>query len=483
MINNNHLLSNQYKTIMGFLLTILSKKLIDKISDLGIQIADFSMLLELAFEKCFQKNNDNNYDSLLQIVHEGSFFRINKKNFNNMLLLPSHIFDALCFKLDNLIDFISFVSCMNINTIIDINVNPKNIINSLKLDVQSIETEIFLDNLSLINKSFIKYLVTDKTSMGYDAGGLTKDFYSLISEEILKLCIDVDGFMYPKNNSDIPSNVWKFYGIMLCRSIFLEKMSIGINFHPILCYFFLNGIKNISIKHFFDQLTLFNVDYIANIKKVIDMDQTLYNQFMILQCEDLVSKSLYVGNKIYEKYIYPEVIHIVDGFKIALSRYSYTSYLSLVTLYRYINANWKYDIFGNSSHSLKQNLNIDITEINLQSSKNKTEYNKIEYFKNTFLTVLDQYNQFDTPTLKKFIKFWLGTSSISTFDGLNCTIKIIKLDTYNCFESHTCFNQLDIGYKYVTSSLQLDESIKQMINNTLTNQELCENVGYRMQFM
>lgn len=485
MINNDSLLANQYRTIMGFVLDMLKKGLIKKIGDLGVQIADFSMLMELALEE--KITDETNFEPIMQIINEGSFFRVGKNKFEKFWALPSYVFDAIGNKLDNIIDFISYIASFHMGTEIEINVNPKNIATSLKLEENVLETEIFLDNLSCRNKSFISYLVTDKVSMGYDAGGLTKDFYSLISSEILKNCEDVDGFMYPKRDSGLHQNIWKFYGIMICRSVFLEKLSMGINFHPILCYFFLHGIKNTKIRLFFNQLSLFDIDYIANTKKVLEMSDVEYAEFMELQCEDLIPKASYIGIRIYEKYLHPEISYIVEGFKLALSRYSYSSYLTLVTLYRYVNGNWKYDIIGDSVHSLKKNLTIKMYKLDKATADNashaRTEARKVEYFKEEFLKVLEHYNQTDTDLLKKFMKFWLGTSSISTFDGLGCKVMIEKKDTFGCFESHTCFNQLDIESKNVSLSADYGETLKRVIDKSLKNQELCESAGYRMQFM
>lgn len=485
MMTNESLLANQYINIIGFVLKILSKGLITKISDLGVHIADFSMLLELYLDKPIDCESD--FSPLIQIINEGTFFRIGREKFEKINLLPSYVFDILFNKLENIIDYISYCGTRYVEDVVTISVNPVDITTSLKLTDESIETEIFLDKLSCINKTFVEYLVTDTKSMGYDAGGLTKDFYSLISSEIFKNCEDVDGFMFPKRDSGIHPNVWKFYGIMICRSIFIEKLSVSINIHPVLCYFFCNNIKNIKIKHFFDILSLFDIDYICNVKKVLEMSESEYLEFMELQCEEHVSKTSYIGNQIYQKYIFPEVLYIIDGFRMSLSRHIYTNYVSTVCLYRNINGDWKYDINGNSTHSLKKNLEVNLHALDSETLKNKshlnTEMKKKYYYKETFINVLNYYNENDRPLLKKFIKFWLGTSSISTFNDMNCSIDIIKKNTYGCFESHTCFNKLDVDANYVNLSSDLGESIKNMIDKSLRNQDLCEAAGYRMQFM
>lgn len=491
IINNESLLSIHYKTIMSFVLQLIELELINEVRDIGIQIADFSMLLELAFNNYGNKENAKSIieyteielKSIHKIVNDGSFFRINQIYFKKLNALPYDLFEYICFKLDNIIEFITYSSNIAYLETIPIKINPTNVITSLKLDETSLETEIFLDNLSSIKNTYISYQ-TDHGLVGADAGGLTKDFYSLISSEILKYMEEIDGYLVPKKGLNINSNIWDFFGIIIARSIFKESLSPSLNLHPVVSYLMLVGIESINIKKFFNELEKFEIDYISNTQKVLLMNDEQYIEFMELQCEELIPRTKYIGGYICEKYLYTEAIQFINGFRKSFTRYTYHKFLTEIQMYRFLKSDWKYDIIGNTSNSLKNNLNIVNCTARRDDSKSE-KFNMLikEYFSKTFLHVLESLNNDDIEKLRSFFKFWYGTSSVSSFSSMNSTINIVLQKQYKCFVSHTCFNALDIETTDVKTTGDFDKEIMVLIDNSLKNQELSESVGFRMQFM
>jgi hypothetical protein len=481
IISNDSLLTKHYDIIMNFVLDMLDAKLVDKIADLGIHLADFSMLLEQALSRITDKSN---FYCIGKIVNESSFFRVTKKFFPRLSDLPEDLFESLCMKLDNIIEYISFISYPESYSKIHLVIDPKNIAKSLNLDKPSEELEIFLDDISSRKNIFVEYR-TETGIVGYDAGGLTKDFYTLLASEITSECEEVDDFVAPKRDSKFSDKVWFFYGIMIARSIFRENISPGINLHPVLCYMMINGVINMKMKHFFCEMEPFEIDYLSSMKKVLNMSTEGYIEFMELQCEDPIPKAKYIGAYIYNKYLYPSTLNFISGFRTSFARYYNTRFLSLITVFRYIKGEWKYDIVGNSSHSLKNNLKI-VRDTDYEDQiivVGSAYYLKLKAFEKDFLGVLEHLNNTNISKLKLFIKFWFGTSSISSFGSNKGKIYITNNRLYECFKSNTCFNQLHIESTHIKTGTGLSDTILKLIDNTLTNQQLSESAGYRMQFM
>jgi hypothetical protein len=483
LVNNEALLFKQYDIIMNFVLDMLEANLIHKLSDIGIHLADFSMLLQLSFCRLEKKNTDVELLCIEKIARDSTFFRITIDYFPHLLKLPYYLFDLICKKLDNIIELMIHTNVINTHKI-KVSVNPTNIIKSLKLDESILETEIFIDKLTEPKGTYIEYM-TDEGTVGIDMSGLTKDFYSLISTEIHKYLEDVDGYMMPMSSDTIHVHTWEFFGIIVARSIFMENLSPMINMHPVICYLMLTGTKTINIKNFFENLEPFDIDYLNNTKKVLMMNDIKYREFMNLQCEDIIPKSKYIGKYICEKYLYSSAVKFINGFRRAFARYCYGDYISQITFFRYIKGEWKYDIMGNTPHSLKKNLTIvgENVEIDSSDSSKKFIITKTKLFENIFLEVLEHLNNTDLNKLKLFIKFWYGTAAINTFNTNKGKISVTKQRLYGCFQSHTCFNTLDVEAEEVKSSTELFKRILSLIDNTLNNQKISESAGFRMQFM
>jgi len=486
IVSNENLLIKYYDTVMGFILEMLENSYISKIKELGIQIADFSMLMELELKRIGKVKPDKRdiyYKSINNIIQEAAFFRLSSKFFSVMYLLPSDLYNLVLKKLDNIIEYISYSSIPETSEEIELIIDPLKPFENIQLD-DSKETEIFLDLISSRRKTFIEYIADGKTN-GYDAGGLSKDFYSIISSEIIKNCEEVDSYLVPKKDSTLHPSVWKFFGIMMGRSIFRETISPALNLHPVICYMLLKGISNIKMKDFFEELEPYYIDYINSMKIILNMNKKEYEEFMELQCEDIVPRSLYVGNYIYSKYLYQSSINFILGFRMLKSRYYYMNYVSMITLTRYIKGDWKYDIIGNSQHSLKNNIMIRREQDydDQVVAKGTVFYERIEYFKKIFMKVMEDLNNKDIDKLKTFIKFWFGTASINTFNNIKATISITNSNLYGCFKSNTCFNNLHVESIYIKSSSTLYDELLKLIDNTLENQKLSESAGYRMQFM
>ncbi len=135
-------------------------------------------------------------------------------------------------------------------------------------------------------------------------------------------------------------------------------------------------------------------------------------------------------------------------------------------LYDILTINEKYNILENNSHSLKNNCEL----VGITNPK----------FAQAFFEVLNDLNLTDVNKLKSFLQFWLGKSSIRSFNGERCKIVQTTYQLHGCIKSSTCFNQI-----YVERTLTEGDSLKsyliESINKTLNNQLISETAGLNMQ--
>lgn len=513
IMKNTALLSKHYKKIMEFIIDLLILKKIKKISDSGIHLADYSMLLEICLEKTneiytklhpnwntgseerlassqieqLNKKNDELMTVSDIVIEESTFFRLREEFFDMSIKNLSYsTHDKMLGKLDSIIEYVSSVSISSYlmkNRQFELVIEPSNLFDSCDFSDTEKMNALF-SNLSEKSSTKVVY----KNKIGIDASGLTKDVYGMITTELINNFEEIDSYMLPKRDSTLGSMQWKFLGIMFGRSIFRECISPCINLHPILCYFLQNDTTKLKMRHFFAELEPYYIDYLASMKIILDMNDDEYADFLDLQEEKTLAKTKYVGKYIYDKYIYASLKWFVDGFREVYKNYYYTHCISLISFHNFVRGNVVYDILGDSNHSLKNNLTVEDRTIQIDE-KTGNKYNAFEkntkIFEEMFLIVLDELGKKSFDKLRNFIRFWFGTSSINTFSKHKAVLCITNENFYGCFQSHTCFNTLDID-STIVKALTLDtikQNITDMIDNSVKNQELSETVGFRMQFM
>lgn len=460
---------DKYSTLFSKLVVDLAKN--DKLEIFDnknvLLFANNDLVLNHVIKHCSQQQ-------LEKILDRCTAISISADNFYTMYYKMQNDFTKkIIFKMTNVFSYISYCANKMNNQTINVIVESGNLIKSLP----NLNDETVYDDLCGQTKIFMNYI----GEVGYDASGLKKDFFTNCSIEFMGLLEECDGYLTIPKNFDLNEMEIKFISLMLARSIFVENISLQIKLHPILTYLMLTGGYSIKFEHFCDFISHFEIEFVNNIFKLLDLSEDDYTAFMDLQDNDRIKKLTrpqYVMNQITKKYIHPKLIEIVNGFRVFYKSLYFVDYVNPVIFHKYICGSDSYEISGNTPHSLKHNLQI----IGIIAKQ-------YEMFKNVFVSILDDLNSTSITKLKMFLKYWFATFSIISFSDRSPTIYIqlcSSYDNYNkyhCFYSATCFDKLaiTIAHKEFGNETILKSFILESINASIENQKLWESTGVHMQ--
>jgi hypothetical protein len=335
------------------------------------------------------------------------------------------------------------------------------------LNVSKIFREETVQNYLLFLKLPIQLLIeynTPKGKVGYDAGGLTKDFYDLMSKELQKHKRMVDDYFIP-NDIYNHKEMWYMYGIFFGRSIFVENISPCFFLHPAICFFMIYGFENINLIEFLNIMSMYEIEYFTNLMKIVKMSKSEYSDFLEMQDQTFCVKKKYIQNILVEKYLSTTVRNFIQGFRDTVENIQGYQHVRLYNFISFVHGQSSYPIYGHHEASLEKNL-IVINKVKTVNTKQ---------FRQKMLRTL---SEMDHEKQRKFFKFWFGNSSLTTFNlGDNpCLIISDHSNFFGCFQSSTCFNQLKMNSKDTRGDLL------SIIEATIQNQDLNESVGMMMQF-
>jgi hypothetical protein len=475
LVSNSNFLEQCAYKISNVLCELLNSKMIDDISCLQISNAGYQYLIE----SCIMEGD--NPEQVIQLA-----------NLCDTIFLPHHVFQSfynkyaisvqydsyvckiICTKMVNIIEFISYATTKLRSSKTTLYIDPLHIQSSF-----STICETALSELIKPNGTFIKYL-TPIGHVGYDAGGLTKDMYSILFKLMKDNFDKIDGYYIPTDRHDIAEPLWALFGIMLCKAVYREYISPTFLLHPLICMDMQSTLspdnKSYSVERLdqiFNYMRSFNLEFFVNLEKVWIMTDDEYKAFIVLQGESISEKHKYISKILKDKYYNKNCYNFVTSFHISWLGYPLSRYATPDKLFKFICGNLIYPIIGNDSNTMETNLSID--------NETTTSQTFVDRFYFTFLEVLEHLNKTDLPTLQKFMLFWLGTTTIDNFEKTPPTIRICSHDTFNCFKSSTCFNRLYVYHKDVKKH-DLFKHILILINATLHNQDLSEQAGFRMQY-
>lgn len=472
IIKMDNFINTHHDKIIFFLINIINNNESNKLEILKLNNTTYGFILE----NMILTNKLNYFDIILEKSEE---FKMNPKNFKALRQLTCDKYEKILEKLINIIEYINYI-----------NIITKLQIKKVKIFVDPLQIELILSNNLIFDElvervsTNVSYIKDGKEMIGIDASGLTKDFYTLVEQIMKKYFGELDNYYVPSNNHvdlKLYPNIWYNYGILCARSIFFENISPNIKIHPIICWQIIREIPNTldELKLFFDILSIYDIEYLLNLKKIIDMSKDAYSEFLNIQGESFINKKLYIIELLKYKYVTPEILLFVGGFKRTQSKYDLTKYLKITSLYAYINGNSKYLINNNSCDSFISNL---VIYGKINKSNNNVNDIAIKKFKHIFVKVLNDLNNNDVELLKKFFQFWMSTCSIESFFLKKPIISIVNYEMYDTFKSSTCFNKLYI-YNEDCRGDNLESRLLILINNSVNNQILSESTGNRMQTM
>ena len=367
--------------------------------------------------------------------------------------------------------------------------------------------EIHVDPLHMINSTICKNMNLPKTmaqftnlsrkpyfvyenengKLGIDAGGLTRDFFSQYFLQLKDVMIPADDIYmtFGRELREVNSLARiRFAGVITAYSILKENISPNLRFHPIISYFIVNG-STIRIDDLLDVLEKYDIEYIRNVRKILDYSPQEFREYMDMMGEDAaeITPKEYLNNLIQERYITPQLVAFVRGFRdifIQLEKkHELCHFINSQMIHNYMVGIESYKIIG-PTNTLESILKIDCG-----GDDTSMPLAKKQIVKQAFLDVLQELNLTDFAKLKDLLRFWHGTHGIQDFKHLDLTLRIFygEDDQYGCFSSSTCFGKLYIHYSYLQSNQisVLKSNLMSHIEKTLENQRIVESAGMYMQ--
>ena len=294
-----------------------------------------------------------------------------------------------------------------------------------------------------------------KGSLGYDGGGLTREFFEIFYEEIKKYFkTDKNGYIVPL--SDDNPKLYDIIGTVLARGIFYENIRSELNLHPLI----INQMLYSDMFHNFDDLTQkYDLEEFYNLQKIYEMPDSEYSDFLKLQDIEYTNRDDYSYSVIKDILSYDNnMINFITGFAKCV----------LVYDPKILNIDFDY-IYNFICNSDKYELNVSMDYTN-----------KIEScFFDSFLDVLrTEYNYNNMDKLRKLLVFWTGTSR-KVNDKL--LLNFTNSNTYGCVISRTCYNALYFD-KNILKEKNIKDAIRISIEKSLLNQDIHIRVGMYMQF-
>lgn len=367
-------------------------------------------------------------------------------------------------------------------------VNPLHMINSTICKNMNLSTTME-QFIQLSKKPYVIY-ENDNGRLGIDAGGLTRDFFSQYFLQLKDVMVPADDIYMTFGSELKKANSLariRFAGVLTAYSMLREKMSPNLRFHPIISYFMVNG-STIQINHLLDYLAKFDIEYIRNLRKILDYSVDEFRAYLEMQGEsesDIASMTptRYLHGIIQDRYVTPPMIAFVRGFRdifIQLEgHFDLYSFINPAMIQNYMVGIDSYRIFG-MTNSLESILRIDCGEEDPGISLVKKQG-----VKQVFLAILDNLNRTDFAQMKEMMRFWHGTHAIHDFQHLDLTLRVVygPNDLHGCFSSSTCFGKLYVHHSCVfgVSPGVLKANLEGHIARTLENQRVVESAGMYMQ--
>lgn len=382
---------------------------------------------------------------------------VKKENWYNLLVTPSNIFESIFIFNDN------------------------DIIKSIQSHCCSLK---------------ITY-VSEMDNIGTDIGGISRDFFTNVINEIYSYFEKEDNNSYYLITSlPVEYDIISLIGKLLCMSIFEHEIKLNFKLHPVIALFLIKTYYSDhksnypSFNNIQEYLIAFDIEEITNLLKINNFTYDEIIEFFNLEEEtDIISVihkdnfhsivESYIMNQLYKKYVRINGTILGIGFskmlnKIATLDKKLLNEINLQAFYDFLVTENKYDIIENDITSLRAVLDVssEINEVN------------INYFKSIFLKVLDRLNIMDINKLKKFFKFWFGTHSIESFSDFKPILKIIKIEEHiTCFKSSTCFGILYINNFTKLPKKLYEKYIIDAIDASINNQKICEELNLYVQLM
>lgn len=319
----------------------------------------------------------------------------------------------------------------------------------------------------------IKYMKQN----GIDAGGLIRDFYYILGDEIKKHMNVMDNYYFLSEKNKDDTELWFRIGLMLGKMFVIERLPCGINLHPYLLYRITHPEFESTKTITFEDDWYDDIDFIKNVGRIAHYETEeleIYNMSVTHDGSDAVTMSnkLEHCTKIlldnYEDRFQPGLGEFINGFwgygDAMLLKYIDTKFVG-----KKICGSLEYKIFGNENNSLQQS-----SGINLDNTYHKGLFNALE-----------KVNKEDNEKLQKLFRFWLGSPYL---DLAKYHPRIAYGNKKQVFEAHTCSLELvvpnpnKIPQGIADNEEKSTEFMIEVLNATIYNQELADKHNLHTQY-
>jgi len=313
-----------------------------------------------------------------------------------------------------------------------------------------------------------------REQIAVDRGGIARDFYYILSRDIEPYFSMEENYLFIGNNHCV--TLWHNIGKIICRSIFIDKISIGLNLHPYFFYKILTELSNNKL----ELIRYMYVDTAKNIMDLVSRDENEYKKicYELFDKDEIISKDIFIDkylNKIYEKD--DNISNAIKSFSLGFisvikhhHRFNLLFFLNPAILQDMtfgMNKYGRYNIYGDHT-SLDKNLFVE------SFSSDLTDADKIR------MIFLKELNKLSFELQKKLIRFWIGTPFVNNFSLISPKLTISDSNKGNVFISHTCFYQLIIPYRDIKWELE-DLGIAYMMYKSISNQDFADEHFLYMQ--
>lgn len=277
-----------------------------------------------------------------------------------------------------------------------------------------------------------------ETEIGIDEGGISKDWFTNIYNEIMK----TNAFIPTPNGTTLTFNtnadnlqIYKFTG-QLIACAFINKMNIGFKLSSFIWKSMMNESINIDDMKDFDNELYESLKWISEndpepiMMTFVDSDD---NEL----CYDGKNKELNEENKedfirlMIENKLIKNNLESIEQIKLGFQE---TIDLNLISIFQ--------------SNEIKEMINgKEIIDVDDWKKHTIYEYPYEKYY-NQFFTIISKWSQ---DKLQKLLKFATGSNIVPVqgfkyfdFAGGLFHLRFLQIDSNKLPESHTCFNRIDI---------------------------------------
>jgi hypothetical protein len=313
---------------------------------------------------------------------------------------------------------------------------------------------------------------------GIDAGGLIRDFYYILGDEIKKNMNTIDNYFYINEKNKDNTELWFRIGLMLGKMFVIERLPCGINLHPYLLYRITHPQFEATRTITFDDNWFNDIDYIKGISRIMNYTEEeldVYNKSLMLEEHEAIKfndRQMHCTELLLEKYekqFQPGLSEFINGFW-GYGDAMLLKYINPEFVGKKICGSLKYKIFGQEQNTLQQSGGFDLNK---------------PYIKG-LLNAIEKCNAEDNEKLQKLFRFWLGSPHL---DLAKYHPRIAYGNKKEVFEAHTCSLELviphpnTVGEEITKNEEKSTEFMMNVINATVYNQELADKHNLHTQYM